>query len=74
MTTHAPQLAAAAAGGTHALLKTFLPQKANIHTTFVDITNLEEVEAAVRAAPPGRVKVGMRLGVRLGGVNVEPIP
>ncbi|KAG2446216.1 hypothetical protein HXX76_000808 [Chlamydomonas incerta] len=44
-------------GGTHALLKTFLPQKANIATTFVDITDLAAVKAAVRAAPPGRVKV-----------------
>jgi methionine-gamma-lyase len=34
-------------GGTHALLKDFLPQKCNITTTFVDITNHEEVKQAI---------------------------
>jgi methionine-gamma-lyase len=33
-------------GGTYALLHEFLPAKANIHTTFVDITDLEAVQAA----------------------------
>ncbi|MEJ2130979.1 MAG: aminotransferase class I/II-fold pyridoxal phosphate-dependent enzyme [Gammaproteobacteria bacterium] len=35
-------------GGTHALLRDFLPAKANIHTTFVDVTNLDAVERAIR--------------------------
>ena len=35
-------------GGTYALLHDFLPAKANIHTTFVDVTDLEAVKAAVR--------------------------
>eukprot|EP00877_Chromochloris_zofingiensis_P010162 jgi/Chrzof1/539/Cz01g19150.t1 len=34
-------------GGTHALLKAFLPHKCNITTTFVDITNYAAVEAAI---------------------------
>ncbi|MCJ7593136.1 MAG: aminotransferase class I/II-fold pyridoxal phosphate-dependent enzyme [Woeseiaceae bacterium] len=34
-------------GGTYALLHDFLPAKANIHTTFVDVTDLEAVIAAV---------------------------
>ncbi|KAL6748161.1 Cys/Met metabolism PLP-dependent enzyme-domain-containing protein [Haematococcus lacustris] len=34
-------------GGTHALLKTFLPLKCGITTTFVDITDLEAVKAAL---------------------------
>ena len=34
-------------GGTYALLHDFLPAKANIQTTFVDITDLEAVKAAV---------------------------
>jgi methionine-gamma-lyase len=34
-------------GGTYALLHDFLPTKANIHTTFVDINNLEAVSAAI---------------------------
>jgi methionine-gamma-lyase len=35
-------------GGTHALLKSFLPRKCAIETTFVDITDLQAVEEAVR--------------------------
>ncbi|KXZ56136.1 hypothetical protein GPECTOR_1g115 [Gonium pectorale] len=38
-------------GGSHALLKTFLPTKAAISTTFVDITDLDAVRAALRARP-----------------------
>jgi methionine-gamma-lyase len=34
-------------GGTYALLHDFLPAKANIHTTFVDVTDLEAVKAAM---------------------------
>ena len=34
-------------GGTHALLKDFLPKKCGISTTFVDITNHEAVAAAI---------------------------
>lgn len=34
-------------GGTYALLHDFLPAKANIHTTFVDVTDLQAVAAAV---------------------------
>jgi len=34
-------------GGTYALLHDFLPVKANIHTTFVDVTDLEAVKAAM---------------------------
>ncbi len=34
-------------GGTYALLHDFLPAKANIHTTFVDVTDLEAVIAAI---------------------------
>jgi len=33
-------------GGTYAFLKNFFP-KFNVHTTFVDITNLEKIEAAI---------------------------
>jgi len=33
-------------GGTYAFLKNFAP-KFNIHTTFVDITNIEKIEAAI---------------------------
>ncbi|MBX7222249.1 MAG: aminotransferase class I/II-fold pyridoxal phosphate-dependent enzyme [Blastocatellia bacterium] len=33
-------------GGTFALLKDFLPAKTGIHTTFVDVTRLDEIEAA----------------------------
>jgi len=33
-------------GGTYALLETFLPKKANVNTSFVDTSNLAEVEAA----------------------------
>ncbi len=36
------------AGGTHALLKTFLPQKAGITCTFVDIRNVAAVKEAIR--------------------------
>ena len=36
-------------GGTYALMHDFLPAKANIHTTFVDITDLEAVKAAMTA-------------------------
>ncbi|GLC45757.1 hypothetical protein PLESTM_001774700 [Pleodorina starrii] len=43
-------------GGSHALLKTFLPTKAAIHTTFVDITDLAAVRAALEQHP-GRTKV-----------------
>ncbi|GFR41429.1 hypothetical protein Agub_g2116 [Astrephomene gubernaculifera] len=43
-------------GGTHALLKTFLPAKAAITTSFVDITDLAAVRAALQEHP-GRVKV-----------------
>jgi methionine-gamma-lyase len=35
-------------GGTYALLHDFLPAKANISTTLVEITDLQEVEAAIR--------------------------
>jgi len=34
-------------GGTYALLHDFLPAKADIHTTFVDVTDLEAVAAAI---------------------------
>lgn len=34
-------------GGTHALLKTFLPRKCNIRVTFVDITDTDAVAAAL---------------------------
>lgn len=34
-------------GGTYALLHDFLPGKANINTTFVDVTDLAAVEAAI---------------------------
>lgn len=34
-------------GGTHFLLKNFLPEKCNVETTFVDITNFEEVDSAI---------------------------
>ena len=34
-------------GGTYALLHDFLPAKANINTTFVDVTDLAAVEAAI---------------------------
>lgn len=37
----------ACAGGTFALFKSFLPLKCNIHTTFVDISDLEAVAAAI---------------------------
>jgi methionine-gamma-lyase len=36
-------------GGTFALLKDYLPQKAGLSTTFVDATKLDEVEAAFRS-------------------------
>lgn len=35
-------------GGTYALLKDFLPTKANIHTTFVDISDVDAVRAAMQ--------------------------
>lgn len=35
------------AGGTFALLKSFLPAKCGIHTTFVDIADLDAVKAAI---------------------------
>ncbi len=35
-------------GGTYALLKDFLPTKANIHTTFVDISDADAVQAAMQ--------------------------
>jgi hypothetical protein len=44
----------AAAGGTYALMKGFLPTKAGIHTTFVDISDLQAVAAAITP----RTKVG----------------
>jgi methionine-gamma-lyase len=34
-------------GGTYALLHDFLPAKANIHTTFVDVTDLDAVAKAI---------------------------
>lgn len=34
-------------GGTYALLHDFLPAKANIHTTFVDVTDLDAVAGAI---------------------------
>ncbi|MCJ7558875.1 MAG: aminotransferase class I/II-fold pyridoxal phosphate-dependent enzyme, partial [Gammaproteobacteria bacterium] len=34
-------------GGTYALLHDFLPAKANIHTTFVDATDLDAISAAI---------------------------
>ncbi|KAJ8423733.1 hypothetical protein Cgig2_023821 [Carnegiea gigantea] len=34
-------------GGTHFLLKNFLPEKCNVETKFVDITNFEEVDSAI---------------------------
>lgn len=34
-------------GGTHALLRDYLPTRANITTSFVDITDLDAVEAAI---------------------------
>ena len=34
-------------GGTHFLLKNFLPEKCNVSTTFVDITNFDDVDAAM---------------------------
>ncbi len=47
-----------AAGGTHALLKSFLPQKSHISSTLVDITDLAAVEAAMQP----NTKVGGRRG------------
>ncbi|GIL64897.1 hypothetical protein Vafri_18736 [Volvox africanus] len=44
-------------GGSHALLKTFLPTKAGISTTFVDITDLNAVRTALGQNPAGRTKV-----------------
>jgi methionine-gamma-lyase len=35
-------------GGTWALLHDFLPRKANVHTSFVDLSDLEAVEAAFK--------------------------
>jgi hypothetical protein len=46
----------ARAGGTFALLRSFLSAKAGIATTFVDVTDLAAVEAALRAHPLGKVK------------------
>ena len=34
-------------GGTYALMHDFLPAKANIHTTFVDVTDIAAVKAAI---------------------------
>lgn len=42
-------------GGTHALLTSFLPAKNNITTTFVDITDLDAVRAAVKDNPRTKV-------------------
>ena len=39
-------------GGTFAILNEFLPRKANLHTTFVQMSDLDAVEAAVRADCP----------------------
>jgi cystathionine beta-lyase/cystathionine gamma-synthase len=39
-------------GGTHALLKDFLPLKCNIHTRFVDIADLQDVEVALKENKP----------------------
>jgi methionine-gamma-lyase len=39
-------------GGTFALLNELLPQKANIRTTFVQMSDLEAVEAAMRESRP----------------------
>lgn len=36
-----------AAGGTFALFKSFLPAKCNINTTFVDISDLAAIKAAI---------------------------
>ena len=41
-------------GGTHALLKDFLPMKCGVSTTFVDITDQEAVEKAI---VPGKTRV-----------------
>ncbi|KAG2497873.1 hypothetical protein HYH03_004139 [Edaphochlamys debaryana] len=38
-------------GGSHALFKSLLPVKCNISTTFVDISDLAAVEAALQARP-----------------------
>ena len=35
-------------GGTYALLRDFLPAKANVHTTFVDISDADAVQSAMR--------------------------
>jgi len=35
-------------GGTHAILKDYFPKKTGVTTTFVDITDLEAVESAIR--------------------------
>ena len=45
------------AGGTFALLKSFLPLKCGIQTTFVDISDLPAVEAAITS----RTKVHLSL-------------
>lgn len=53
--TASASAAAARAGGTFALMKSFLPQKCNVSTTFVAINDLE----AVRAAITDRTTVGV---------------
>ena len=57
-------------GGTYALLHDFLPAKANIHTTFVDVTDLEAVKAAVR----GTTKVIFAESIANPTLRVADIP
>lgn len=45
-----------APGGTHALLKSFLPAKCGVTTSFVDITDLRAVERELAAHPNTRVR------------------
>ncbi len=57
-------------GGTYALLHEFLPAKANIHTTFVDITDLE----AVRAATTDKTRVVYAESIANPTLRVADIP
>lgn len=45
-------------GGTHAFMKTYLPLKCNMRVTFVDITDLGAVQAAL--TPQTKVGAGVR--------------
>ncbi len=57
-------------GGSYALLHEFLPAKANIHTTFVDITDLD----AVRAATTDKTRVVYAESIANPTLRVADIP